>query len=101
MKRRVFVIKVTARLVVVFCAAGTTYPQVAAATGQTETDEYTRNELLSPESASFAIRYAVTATTAGASITSIQSVRAALPAGGSCSSANSWPSHSIGMPRAV
>ena len=59
-------IKVTARLVVVFCAAGTTYPQVAAATGQTETDDYTRNELLSPESASFAIRYEVTATTAGA-----------------------------------
>ena len=33
---------------------------------QTETDEYTRYELLSPESASFAIRYEVTATTAGA-----------------------------------
>ena len=31
-----------------------------------ETDEYTRYELLSPESASFAIRYEVTATTAGA-----------------------------------
>jgi hypothetical protein len=35
-------------------------------TGQTETDEYTRYELLSPESASFRIRYEVTATTAGA-----------------------------------
>jgi hypothetical protein len=33
---------------------------------QTETDEYTRYELLSPESASFRIRYEVTATTAGA-----------------------------------
>ncbi|MFY9904006.1 MAG: hypothetical protein WBD45_17880 [Terriglobales bacterium] len=37
-----------------------------AAPAQTETDEYTRYELLSPESASFAIRYEVTATTAGA-----------------------------------
>ena len=33
---------------------------------QTETDEYTRYELLAPESASFRIRYEVTATTAGA-----------------------------------
>jgi hypothetical protein len=33
---------------------------------QTETDEYTRYELLSPESASFRIRYEVTATTNGA-----------------------------------
>jgi hypothetical protein len=33
---------------------------------QTETDEYTRYELLAPESASFAIHYEVTATTAGA-----------------------------------
>ncbi|MBI3478022.1 MAG: hypothetical protein HY010_20000 [Acidobacteria bacterium] len=33
---------------------------------QTETDEYTSYELLAPESASFAIRYEVTATTAGA-----------------------------------
>jgi hypothetical protein len=42
--------------------------QVTAAVGpaQTEADEYTRYELLSPESASFAIRYEVTATTAGA-----------------------------------
>jgi hypothetical protein len=38
----------------------------AAVSKQTETDEYTRYELLSPESASFAIRYQVTATTAGA-----------------------------------
>ena len=38
----------------------------AAAPLQTQTDEYTRYELLSPESASFAIHYEVTATTAGA-----------------------------------
>src|SRR5690349_13878479 len=38
----------------------------AAATRQTETDEYTRYELLAPDSASFRIHYEVTATTAGA-----------------------------------
>jgi hypothetical protein len=38
----------------------------SAATRQTETDEYTRYELLAPDSASFRIRYEVTATTAGA-----------------------------------
>ena len=37
-----------------------------AATTQTETDEYTRYELLAPGSASFRIYYEVTATTAGA-----------------------------------
>ena len=36
------------------------------ATGQTETDEYTRYELLAPGSARFKITYEVTATTAGA-----------------------------------
>src|SRR5215475_1763358 len=35
---------------------------------QTEADEYTRYELLAPESASFKIRYEVTATTAGARV---------------------------------
>jgi hypothetical protein len=40
------------------------YPSASGA--QTETDEYTRYELLSPESASFKIYYEVTATTAGA-----------------------------------
>jgi hypothetical protein len=40
-------------------------PALAQST-QTETDEYTRYELLAPDSASFAIRYEVTATTAGA-----------------------------------
>ncbi|MGH9702912.1 MAG: hypothetical protein ACRD4K_06020, partial [Candidatus Acidiferrales bacterium] len=43
--------------------AGT--PQSAAAL-QTESDEYTRYELLAPDSASFKIYYEVTATTAGA-----------------------------------
>src|SRR5580704_13574649 len=57
-----------ARLVMLCCAVGTAWGQeVPAPTSvQTETDEYTRYELLSPESASFAIRYEVTATTAGA-----------------------------------
>ena len=36
------------------------------AVAQTEADEYTRYELLAPETASFRIRYEVTATTAGA-----------------------------------
>jgi hypothetical protein len=58
-------VKVIAWLVVL-CAAGTACGQVAAAAQQTEMDEYTRYELLSPESASFAIHYEVTATAAGA-----------------------------------
>src|SRR6267154_4331195 len=37
-----------------------------SAVGQTEADEYTRYELLAPETASFKISYEVTATTAGA-----------------------------------
>jgi hypothetical protein len=53
-------------LIVVLCAAGSGFAQAAAAAAQTETDEYTRYELLSPESLSFAIHYEVTATTAGA-----------------------------------
>jgi len=40
--------------------------KASGAARQTETDEYTRYELLSPDSASFRIRYEVTATTAGA-----------------------------------
>lgn len=51
---------------VVSSAAVFGFAQAAPATLQTETDEYTRYELLSPESASFAIRYEVTAATAGA-----------------------------------
>jgi hypothetical protein len=39
---------------------------LTAATGQTESDEYTRYELLAPDSVSFKISYEVTATTAGA-----------------------------------
>jgi hypothetical protein len=41
-------------------------PYFPESAGQTETDEYTRYELLAPESASFKIYYEVTATTAGA-----------------------------------
>jgi hypothetical protein len=57
-----------ARLVMLCCAVGTACGQevLAPTSVQTETDEYTRYDLLSPESASFAIRYEVTATTAGA-----------------------------------
>ncbi len=53
-----------AYLLVMLCAAGGARAQ--AVPQQTEADEYTRYELLSPESASFAIRYEVTATTVGA-----------------------------------
>jgi hypothetical protein len=41
-------------------------PGAAAGSQQTETDEYTRYELLAPETASFRIYYELTATTAGA-----------------------------------
>lgn len=60
--------RVVASVFVVLCAAWTASGQepTAAASVQTETDEYTRYELLSPDSSSFAIRYEVTATTAGA-----------------------------------
>ena len=40
----------------------------AAGVRQTETDEYTRYDLLAPESASFKIRYEVTATAPGATV---------------------------------
>lgn len=40
----------------------------ASSAGQTETDEYTRYELLAPDTASFKIYYEVTATTAGAKV---------------------------------
>jgi hypothetical protein len=60
--------RVASLLVLLFAAAEIASAQgLASATAvQTQTDEYTRYELLSPESASFAIRYEVTATTAGA-----------------------------------
>src|SRR5438105_8887890 len=41
-------------------------PYFPSAVNQTEADEYTRYELLAPETASFRIYYEVTATTAGA-----------------------------------
>jgi len=47
-------------------AQQTATPEPARALLQAETDAYTRYELLAPESASFAIRYQVTASTAGA-----------------------------------
>ena len=61
-------LKGIARQVIVLWVAWTACAQgvPAGAPVQTETDEYTRYELLSPESASFAIRYEVTAATAGA-----------------------------------
>src|SRR5215475_1391521 len=43
-------------------------PSTSAPIQQTETDEYTRYELLAPESSSFKIYYEVTATTAGAKV---------------------------------
>jgi hypothetical protein len=60
------VLKAIARLLVVWCAVATACGQAATPALQTEADEYTRYELLAPESASFAIHYEVTATTAGA-----------------------------------
>ncbi|HMD18274.1 MAG TPA: hypothetical protein VKH18_16525, partial [Terriglobales bacterium] len=56
--------KLIACLLAMLCAAGSARAQ--AVLQQTETDEYTRYELLSLESASFVIHYEVTATTAGA-----------------------------------
>jgi hypothetical protein len=61
----------TALLVFLFCGAALHAQQPAAvpappATAQTEADEYTRYELLGPETASFKISYEVTATSAGA-----------------------------------
>jgi hypothetical protein len=65
---RLCVLKTVAWQVIVLWVAWTACAQgvPAGAPAQTETDEYTRYELLSPDSASFAIRYEVTATTAGA-----------------------------------
>jgi hypothetical protein len=48
------------------CSSGRDELYFAAAVGQTEADEYTRYELLAPESGSFKIYYEVSATTAGA-----------------------------------
>src|SRR5712691_7828340 len=59
--------KIITWLLMALCS-GTAHAQgsAAAAAAQTETHEYTHYELLQPESASFAIRYEVTATAAGA-----------------------------------
>ncbi len=61
-------LKVVALALVMVCASLAVCAQGPAvgAPLQTETDEYTRYELLSPESASFAIHYEVTATSPGA-----------------------------------
>ena len=60
-------------LAVALAAAASTLPEasrdgvyLATTTTQSEADEYTRYELLAPETASFRISYEVTATTAGA-----------------------------------
>jgi hypothetical protein len=63
----------TAIVTVLFCGVVLCAPQPAAtpappAAQQTESDEYTRYELLAPESASFKIYYEVTATAAGAKV---------------------------------
>src|SRR6266853_1632355 len=60
--------KVIASVLLLLSTAGTIYGQSASSRAplQTEADEYTRYELLAPESSSFAIHYEVTATTAGA-----------------------------------
>jgi hypothetical protein len=52
----------------VLCAqqSATAAEKASGATRQTETDEYTKYELLAPDSGSFRIHYEVTATTAGA-----------------------------------
>ena len=75
--------KAMARSLVVSCLALSMYPVVdaqvpqtakdavyysATTTEETETDEYTRYELLAPETASFKIYYEVTATTGGAKV---------------------------------
>lgn len=58
--------KLIARLLVTLCVTAVASAQQIPASLQKQADEYTRYELLSPDSASFAIHYEVTATTAGA-----------------------------------
>ncbi|HEV2297460.1 MAG TPA: hypothetical protein VGR72_02960 [Candidatus Acidoferrales bacterium] len=55
-------------LIFLFLIPSARAQQPSAATHQTETDEYTRYELLAPDSASFKIYYEVTATTASATV---------------------------------
>ncbi|MHB8503449.1 MAG: hypothetical protein ACYDHE_21205, partial [Candidatus Acidiferrales bacterium] len=71
--RREFAIAIAAAALTLFDCASLLAQQTSApptatpsAAKQTETDEYTRYELLAPETASFKIYYEVTATTAGA-----------------------------------
>jgi hypothetical protein len=72
MRRALFVSTAVAVLTLFDCALlcaqqiPSPSPAAASAGKQTETDEYTRYELLAPESASFKIWYEVTATTPGA-----------------------------------
>jgi hypothetical protein len=72
MRRKIAIATAVSALALFGCAAlqakQGSAPSVAtpAAARQTETDEYTRYELLAPESASFKIYYEVTATTPGA-----------------------------------
>src|ERR1700687_5197518 len=63
----------TAMVTVLFCgvvlrAQRPVATPASPAAQQTESDEYTRYELLAPESASFKIYYEVTATAAGAKV---------------------------------
>src|SRR5882672_3096171 len=63
----------TVSLILLFCGASLQKQQRVAApespgAAQTEADEYTRYELLGPETASFKILYEVTATTPGAKV---------------------------------
>ena len=53
-------------LLAALAAAADATPAAPPPGPQTETDAYTRYELLAPDSASFKITYEVTATTAGA-----------------------------------
>src|SRR5579864_6820073 len=56
-------------LLTAFCSAPlSAQEQAAAPARQTESDEYTRYELLAPDTASFKILYEVTATTPGAKV---------------------------------
>jgi hypothetical protein len=66
--RREFVLATVAAVFTLFGYASLRAQQTSApaAAKQTETDEYTRYELLAPETASFKIYYEVTATTSGA-----------------------------------
>jgi hypothetical protein len=66
---RISIVVATTLLSVLWCSGPTSTGQgPPAGVRQTETDEYTRYELHAPESASFKIRYEVTATAPGATV---------------------------------